>query len=625
LKIKNLKINGFGNLEEKEIEFNENINIIYGKNEAGKSTLLKFIVDMFYGISKNKRGKDIADFEKYTPWKASEFSGKLNYELDSGEIYEIFRDFNKKNPKIFNIKGEDISKNFNIDKTKGNEFFEEQTGIDEDLFLSTFVSQQQEVKLNSNEKTNLIQKMSNIVSTGEDNVSYKKAIEKINRKLIEEVGTERTQGRPINIILEKLKKLKIKKEELLISKINKNNINEEKENIKNNINKINNEINFLNEFKKLINNKILEQEKININKKIIDEENKKIINLKKELENNKKENKINKKINIKNNLIFTGILIIINIILFILFKNIIINSAIAGITIIYVIYYLFKNKKINIENKKIINEKNKLIEKLNNEIEILNNNLIEKNNEINLLENNLINNFEKEKNKLKNAYISKIENITNLLTKENIDYEIEYRINVLNEEKVSLHKLEIIENETKNNENELVEIEEQIENLEEEKEDLSSLAESINLAKEYLEKANIKMKESISPKFTRNLSEIISKISDEKYNKIKLDDSGNLILEKENGDYISVERLSTGTIDQIYLSLRLGVLEELTEEKLPIILDESFAYFDKERLKNILIFLNENYKDSQIIILTCTEREKEMFEELNMEYNYIEL
>ena len=467
--------------------------------------------------------------------------------------------------------------------------------------------------------------MSNIVATGEDNVSYKKAIEKMNKKLIEEVGTERTQGRPINLIIEKLKKLKLKKEELLISKNNENNINEEKEITEKNIKRINDEINFLNEFKKLINNKILEQEKININKKIIEEENKKIINLKKELENNKKENKTNKKINIKNNLIISTILIIINIILFILFKNIIINSAIAGITIIYVIYYLFKNKKINIENKKIINEKNKLIEKLNNEIEILNNNLIEKNNEINLLENNLINNFEKEKNKLKNAYISKIENITNLLTKENIDYEIEYRINVLNEEKVSLHKLEIIENETKNNENELVEIEEQIENLEEEKEDLSSLAESINLAKEYLEKANIKMKESISPKFTRNLSEIISKISDEKYNKIKLDDSGNLILEKENGDYISVERLSTGTIDQIYLSLRLGVLEELTEEKLPIILDESFAYFDRERLKNILVFLNENYKDSQIIILTCTEREKEIFEELNIEYNYIEL
>jgi len=479
--------------------------------------------------------------------------------------------------------------------------------------------------LNLNDKTALIQKMSNIVSTGEDTVSYKKAIEKISKKLIEEVGTERTQGRPINLIIEKLKKLKLKKEELLISKNNENNINEEKEITEKNIKRINDEINFLNEFKKLINNKILEQEKININKKIIDEENKKIINLKKELENNKKENKINKKINIKNNLIITSILIVINIILFILFKNIIVNSVILAATMIHLIYYVLKNKKINIENNKLFNEKNKFIEKINNEIEIINNNLKNKNNEINLLENNLINNFENEKNKLKNKYISKIDNIDDLFKEENIEFKIEQKANYLNEEKLMLHKLEIIEIETKDNENKLVQIEEQIESLEEEKEELLSLAESINLAKEYLEKANIIMKENISPKFTEKLSEIISKISNNKYNKIKLDDSGNLILEKENGDYISIERLSTGTIDQIYLSLRLGVLEELTEEKLPIILDESFAYFDKERLKNMLVFLNDNYKDSQIIILTCTEREKEIFEELNIEYNYIEL
>jgi len=343
------------------------------------------------------------------------------------------------------------------------------------------------------------------------------------------------------------------------------------------------------------------------------------------LENNKKENKINKKINIKNNLIITSILIVINIILFILFKNIIVNSVILAATMIHLIYYVLKNKKINIENNKLFNEKNKFIEKINNEIEIINNNLKNKNNEINLLENNLINNFENEKNKLKNKYISKIDNIDDLFKEENIEFKIEQKANYLNEEKLMLHKLEIIEIETKDNENKLVQIEEQIESLEEEKEELLSLAESINLAKEYLEKANIIMKENISPKFTEKLSEIISKISNNKYNKIKLDDSGNLILEKENGDYISIERLSTGTIDQIYLSLRLGVLEELTEEKLPIILDESFAYFDKERLKNMLVFLNDNYKDSQIIILTCTEREKEIFEELNIEYNYIEL
>ena len=50
LKINNLKINGFGKIENKEIKLSDNINLIYGENEAGKTTLLKFISGMFYGI-----------------------------------------------------------------------------------------------------------------------------------------------------------------------------------------------------------------------------------------------------------------------------------------------------------------------------------------------------------------------------------------------------------------------------------------------------------------------------------------------------------------------------------------------------------------------------------------------
>ena len=73
MKIKKLKINSFGKLENTEIEFSDNINIISGKNESGKSTLLKFIISMFYGISKNKNGKKKPDFYKYKPWEKEEY------------------------------------------------------------------------------------------------------------------------------------------------------------------------------------------------------------------------------------------------------------------------------------------------------------------------------------------------------------------------------------------------------------------------------------------------------------------------------------------------------------------------------------------------------------------------
>ena len=96
-------------------------------------------------------------------------------------------------------------------------------------------------------------------------------------------------------------------------------------------------------------------------------------------------------------------------------------------------------------------------------------------------------------------------------------------------------------------------------------------------------------------------------------------------IENENGEYIKPSKLSIGTIDQIYLSLRLSSMNEISKEKMPIILDESFAYYDNERLENILKFINENYKENQVIIFSCSNREKEIMDRLDIKYNFIEL
>ena len=66
-------------------------------------------------------------------------------------------------------------------------------------------------------------------------------------------------------------------------------------------------------------------------------------------------------------------------------------------------------------------------------------------------------------------------------------------------------------------------------------------------------------------------------------------------------------------------------MNEITEEKMPIILDEAFAYFDNERLENVLKFINEKYKENQVLILTCSNREKEIMDKLGIKYNFIEL
>lgn len=64
---------------------------------------------------------------------------------------------------------------------------------------------------------------------------------------------------------------------------------------------------------------------------------------------------------------------------------------------------------------------------------------------------------------------------------------------------------------------------------------------------------------------------------------------------------------------------------ELCKESMPIILDEAFAYYDEERLENILKYLDAECKENQIIIFTCTNREKNILDKENINYNLISL
>ena len=200
MKIKKLRINAYGNIANKEIDLKNGINIIHGANESGKSTILSYIVNSFYGISKTKDGKDISDYDKYKPWNSDEFSGRIAYELDDGEEYEIFRDFKKKNPKIYNKNLEDITDRFEMDKKEGSKFFIEQIGIDKQMYTSTVVSMQEEVRLDDKNQNILIQKIANLAGSGDDKVSYKNALSKLQNKLRDEIGTNKTSQKPINIL-----------------------------------------------------------------------------------------------------------------------------------------------------------------------------------------------------------------------------------------------------------------------------------------------------------------------------------------------------------------------------------------------------------------------------------------
>ena len=232
-----------------------------------------------------------------------------------------------------------------------------------------------------------------------------------------------------------------------------------------------------------------------------------------------------------------------------------------------------------------------------------------------------------EKEKIKNKYLNKIEKnkLEENMTLEKINLQIENIQNEINHEKIELHTLEIDKQNVEPKLDNLAKIEEELVNHKEEMSTLKNLEQSMNLAKEVLNSAYEKMRTSVTPKFTQNLSETIAHITNGKYINVVFHNEEGLIVELENGNYEPVSKLSVGTIDQLYLSLRLSMVEELSEEKMPIILDEAFAYYDTQRLKNILNYLANKYRDRQIILFTCTQREKEILKAFNISYHLIDL
>ena len=313
-------------------------------------------------------------------------------------------------------------------------------------------------------------------------------------------------------------------------------------------------------------------------------------------------------------------------------KNLCLCSTPIIIAILIIINIITKNKisDITIKEKNIeIDEKNKSkeIDLINNEIKLLENNISGFNNEINSLNKKIIEKNSEKKEEIILNYKNELSEseLLQLLNENNLEKLEENIENEISGNKMELYQIELEEKQTNSKLERLSTIEEEIQALNEQLDELNYKNDVINIAKEGLKTAYEKMKNNVTPKFTEVLSNNISKISNGKYKMLTLNDEYGLVVQIENGDYIPADRLSTGTIDELYLSLRIAIMRELTRENMPIILDEAFAYFDNERLTNILEYINTEFSEKQTIILTCTNREKNIMDNIGIHYNSVQI
>lgn len=240
--IKKVNIISFGGLKDKIISFDNGINIIYGENEVGKSTIQAFIKIWLYGMS-NYKGKDYKQNErlKYMPSTGEIISGELYLEFKNKD-YIIRRTFGKSKKEdtslvIDAITGEEINYISNVEP--GKYFF----NINRATFINTLFIGQLGVEVRKDKEEEIIDKIANSIGIDDGQVSVEVAVSKLN-KYKKSISNVRKNGcldilneRHSNLLSERyeaynLSNHNLDNEELLINmNLEKNNLNSEINNL----------------------------------------------------------------------------------------------------------------------------------------------------------------------------------------------------------------------------------------------------------------------------------------------------------------------------------------------------------------------------------------------------------
>ncbi len=141
---------------------------------------------------------------------------------------------------------------------------------------------------------------------------------------------------------------------------------------------------------------------------------------------------------------------------------------------------------------------------------------------------------------------------------------------------------------------------------------LTETYEALELAINTLAEAEAQLQRRFAPRISRQAQQIFSHLTDGRYNRLTL--SEELAVSAGSDEEVTLRPAlwrSEGTIDQLYLSLRLAVARELTPQA-PLVLDDAFARFDDTRLQRAMELLRREANDRQVILFSCQKRESEL-------------
>lgn len=611
MRLLELHIDGFGKFHDRTISFNDGINIIYGKNEAGKSTLHTFIRGMLFGIERG-RGRAAKNdlYTKYEPWENSgTYEGWLRLEKD-GTIYRIERRFRKEN-KSLKI----------INETKGLE--EEATpafvsslldGLTETMYNNTISIGQLKSATEDGMVTELKNYIANMNTTGNISLNITKATAFLrNQKRSLEAGLIPEASREFTSLLAEIRSV-----EAEIAGPEYENQLAAYQNMRTQV-------------KGLIDN-------TQTQKKDLDE---KLANGKKVLSDNgftdrasvdamssdaerlySEYNTLNGECNKKSRKVLSGLTAVLGVAglgaavtlgYFNLTAYLPVCGAAAAAAVIFFIISLFIRQKDK--------EYQRLFDNTSSELGAL----LARHLGDSAVSEDAMNAFRArmgEFSKLcdmvaqSEAEIRKfLEDLSNLQTKQaGCSEMIEKQQRTQWELEKKLEHLSNCKNKAKALKRTLAE-----------NDRIHDEIVAIDLAHETMADLSSSIRDSFGLYLNKEASQYITGITGGIYDSMSIDENLNVFLNTK-AKLVPLENVSSGTMDQVYLALRLAAAKLLqgSGSGFPLIFDDSFTQYDDERLKTALEWLASAY-GGQIIIFTCHRREAQMLRARQVEFQLIEM
>jgi len=133
---------------------------------------------------------------------------------------------------------------------------------------------------------------------------------------------------------------------------------------------------------------------------------------------------------------------------------------------------------------------------------------------------------------------------------------------------------------------------------------------ALGIAHETIERLSRQQQEVLAPQLNAAVEQRFLRLCGRRYEEVKIDTDFRIwVREIENGELRPAEHLSRGTQDQLYFSMRFGILDLVSNdsESCPCLLDEPFAAYDRARMAEAFEVMAEETKRRQLFLFTCRE------------------